>query len=281
MPGGHFSTPPFVIPSNTPGETEPIMQKPTTIAVAGATGRVGRHVVQVLTERGHQVLPLARSAGVDVVTGAGLTEALAGAEVILDVSSTPSPDQAAATEFFTAAARNLHQAGNKVGVRRMVVVSIIGIDSSTTGYNAAKLAHEKEALAGPVPTRIVRAAQFHEFVEQLVGWGTQGDVAYLPQMRTQLVAARTVAEKLVEVATGPDAEATEDPYPEIAGPREESLAGAARLLAARRGTPARIEEISDPGNADRELFENGGFLPGPHATLAGPTYAEWLNETAR
>lgn len=256
------------------------MQKAIRIAVVGATGRVGRHVAQLLEERGHQVVPISRSAGVDVVTGEGLVEALDGVDVIIDVSSTPSPEQAAATEFFTTTARNLHEAGQKAGVRRMVVVSIIGIDGSTTGYNAAKLAHEKAVLAGPVPTQIVRAAQFHEFVAELVGWGTQGDVAYVPVMRTQLVAARTVAEKLIEVATDADAAPTGAPYPEIAGPRAENLSDAARLLAARQGSPSRIEEVSDPANPDQDLFENGGLLPGPHATLAGPTYAEWLDQQA-
>lgn len=255
------------------------MNNATTIAVAGATGRVGRHVTQVLAERGHRVVPISRSMGIDVVTGAGLADVLDGVEVIIDVSSTPSPEQRAATEFFTAAARNLHQAGHKNGVRRMVVVSIIGIDGSTAGYNAAKLAHERAALAGPIPTHIVRAAQFHEFVEELVGWGTQGDVAYVPAMRTQLVAARTVAEKLVDLATDPDTDVTRRPYPEIAGPREETLADAARLLAARRGTPTRIEEVNDPANPDRDLFANGGLLPGPHATHAGPTYSDWLDQT--
>jgi uncharacterized protein YbjT (DUF2867 family) len=257
------------------------MQTATTIAVAGATGRVGRHIVQVLQERGHRVVPMSRSAGVDVVTGAGLVEALEGVDVIIDASSTPSPEQQTATEFFTAAARNLHEVGQKSGVRRMVVVSIIGIDGSTAGYNAAKLAHERAAVAGPIPTRIVRAAQYHEFVEELVAWGTQGDVAYVSKMRTQLVAARAVAEKLVDVATAADPDVTALPYPEIAGPRAETLADAARLLAARRGSPARIEEVSDPANPDRELFESGGLLPGPHATVAGPTYAEWLDQTAR
>jgi hypothetical protein len=214
---------------------------------------------------------------VDVITGEGLAEALAGVDVIIDVSSTPSPEQAVATEFFTTTARSLHLAGQKAGVDRMVAVSIIGIDGSTAGYNAAKLAHEKEALAGPLPTQIVRAAQFHEFVEQLVDWGTRGEVAYVPVMRTQLVAARTVAEKLVEVATRADPAPAGAPYPEIAGPRAENLADAARLLAARRGSPSRIEEVSDPANPDRELFENGGLLPGPHATLAGPSYADWLD----
>lgn len=78
------------------------MNKATTIAVAGATGRLGRHVTQVLEERGHRVVAISRAAGVDVVTGKGLVEALNGVDAIIDVSSTPSPEQAAATEFFTA-----------------------------------------------------------------------------------------------------------------------------------------------------------------------------------
>lgn len=246
------------------------------IAVAGATGRLGRHVVDVLHEQAYEVVAMSRSGGVDVVSGTGLPEALEGVIVIIDVSSTPSPEQEEATRFFTAAARNLHEAGQKAGVQRMVVPSIIGIDGSVAGYNAAKLAHEQAVLDGPIPARILRAAQFHEFVEQLLGWGTQGDVAYVPVMRTQLVAARSVAEKLVDLATGPDVEITGAPFPEVAGPREERLADAARLLAARRGGPARVEEVSDTANPDRDLFENGGLLPGPHATLAGPTYTNWL-----
>ena len=247
------------------------------IAVAGATGRLGRHVVDVLTARGHDVVPISRSSGVDVVTGDGLRAALKDVDVIIDASSTPSPDKLEATEYFTTASRNLHEAGSEAGVRRLVVVSIIGIDGSTAGYNAAKLAHEKEALAGPIPTYVVRAAQFHEFVAQMLDWGTQGDVAYVPKMRTQLVAARAVAEKLVEIATAPEPDGDHRPFPEIAGPRAETLADAARRLVARRGTTLRIEEVSDPADPQRDLFEDGGLLPGPHATLAGPTYADWLN----
>jgi uncharacterized protein YbjT (DUF2867 family) len=246
------------------------------IAVAGATGRVGHHVVDVLHERGHQAVAISRANGVDVITGEGLDAALAGVEVIIDTATGPSPEQQEATAFFTTATRNLQRAGERAGVYRIVVVSIIGIDGAGGGYNAAKLAHEKTALDGPIPAQIVRAAQFHEFVEQLVGWGTQGDVAYVPAMRTQLVAARAVAEQLVEVATGPVSNSNGAPIPEVAGPREERLADVARLLAARRGQPARVQEMSDPANPDRDLFENGGLLPGPHAILAGPTYADWL-----
>src|SRR5919198_5539613 len=257
------------------------MQARRKIAVAGATGRVGRHVVDVLKAGGHDVVLMARSSGVDVVTGDGLAEALAGVECVIDVASGPSPDQEAATKFFVAAARNLQEAGERAGVRRMVVVSIIGTDRFTAGYGAAKLAHERAMLSGPIPVRILRAAQFHEFVAQLVEWGRQGAVSYVPQMRTQLVAARTVAQALADLATGPESAPAPGsagaPIPEIAGPREENLVAMARLLVARRGDPVRIEGVSDPADPDRALYETGALLPGPHATLAGPTFAEWLD----
>lgn len=239
------------------------------IAVSGATGRAGRHVVDILRARGVDVVPIARSTGVDVITGDGLAEALAGAECIVDLATGPSPEEGPATEFFTTAARNLQQAGQDAGVQRMVVVSIVGIDRFDTGYNAAKRAQERAVAEGPIPARILRATQFHEFVAQLVEWGRQGDVAYVPEMRTQLIAARTVAEALAGLATDP--EAVPGPTLEIAGPREESMVEAARLLVAKRGDPVRIEGVTwDP------LYEEGAALPGPDAKLAGPTFEEWL-----
>jgi len=260
------------------------MQARSKIAVAGATGRVGRHVVEVLKAQGHEVVSMSRESGVDVVSGEGLAQALAGVECIIDVATTPSPDQAAATQFFTAATRNLQEAGLRAGVQRIVVVSIIGADRFTAGYNVAKVAHERAMLAGPLPLRILRAAQFHEFVAQLVEWGRQGQVSYLPKMRTQLVAARTVAQALTDLATAPEeapaAGSAGAPILEIAGPREESLVDMAKLLAARRGNPARIEGVSDPADPDRELYENGALLPGPDAILAGPTFEEWLDSAS-
>jgi uncharacterized protein YbjT (DUF2867 family) len=246
----------------------------TRIAVAGATGRVGRHTVDVLHEGGHDVVAISRSNGVDVITGDGLAAALEGVQTVIDVTTGPSPEQGPATEFFTTAIRNLEEAGEKAGVRRLVVVSIIGVDRATAGYGAAKLAHERAALAGPIPARIVRAAQFHELVEMLMGWGRQGDVVYLPKMRTQIVAARTVAGELAAVALSDEPEGARPA--EIAGPREEYLPDLAALLAARRGEEVKIEAVSRPEDPDDVLAENGGLLPGPHARLAGPTFAEWL-----
>jgi uncharacterized protein YbjT (DUF2867 family) len=130
------------------------------IAVVGATGRAGRHTADALTERGHDVVPIARAHGVDVITGEGLSEALAGVDAIVDVATGPSPEEGPATEFFTTAARNLQAAGAPL----IVAASILGVERFSGGYGAAKLAHERALLAGPSPVRILRAAQFHELV---------------------------------------------------------------------------------------------------------------------
>jgi hypothetical protein len=236
--------------------------------------------VEILESRGYDVVPISRSQGVDVITGEGLDQALTGVETIVDVATGSSPDQQAATEFFTTATRNLQAAGERAGVRRVVLVSIIGIDEFEGGYNAAKVAQEQAYLTGPIPVRIVRAAQFHEFVEELMRWGTQDDVSYVWNMRTQLVSARTVAEALVELASAPDAEFDAAETTEIAGPRAERLVEAARLVAERRGEGLRVEEAPlDPSDPDSERYANGAALPGPDAKLAGPTFEEWLDAT--
>jgi uncharacterized protein YbjT (DUF2867 family) len=242
------------------------------IAVAGATGRVGHHVVEVLASRGADVVPISRAQGVDVITGEGLARALDGVEAIVDAATGPSPEEHAATEFFATAAHNLQEAGAQAGVRRLVVVSIIGTDKFTAGYGAAKQVHERTAQAGPIPALILRAAQFHEFVAQMMDWGRRNGVVQVPEMRTQLVAARSVAEALADLATA----SAEPAVLEIAGPQEESLVDMARLLAARRGETARIEGVTDPSDPDGELYISGALLPGPDAILAGPTFEQWL-----
>lgn len=250
-----------------------------TIAVVGATGRVGAPLTEILEERGHRVISISRATGADVVTGQGLEEALAGAQVIVDASSGASPDEREATAFFTASARNLQQAGAAAGAERIVVVSIIGIDRFQGGYNAAKLAQERALLEGPLPVRIVRAAQFHEFVAPLVGWTIRDGVAHVPEMRTQLVAARVVAEALADAAEEPGVE--NGAITEIAGPREERLAEAAAALFASRGEALEVREtrgapLVDPDSPDAAAYAQGAALPGPGATLAGPSFAEWL-----
>jgi hypothetical protein len=140
-------------------------------------------------------------------------------------------------------------------------------------------------LAGLIPVRILRPAQLHDFAPQLVEWGRQGELSYVPQMRTRLVAARTVAEALANLATVPASPLAPGSagtlIPQIAGPREERPVEMARLLVARWSIPLRIEGVSDPADPDRDLYAAGGLLPGPHATLAGPTFQEWLDAEPR
>lgn len=236
------------------------------IAVAGATGRAGRHVVDALEAAGHDAVRISRANGVDVITGEGLAGALAGVDVIVDVATGPSPEEGPAAEFFTTAAANLQREGANAGVKRIVVASIIGVDHFKTGYGVAKLAHEKASLEGPVPATVVRITQFYELLEQMLQWGRRnGDVVEIPRMRTQPVAAKTVGEVLAEVATG------EREVFELAGPREESM-----VALAERVVPEgiRVEAISHP--ADGPNYEGGAMLPGPDALLAGPTFEEWL-----
>ena len=126
---------------------------------------------------------MSRSLGVDVVTGEGLAEALEGVETVIDAASHPSPEQGPATDFFVASSWNLHRLGAQAGVQRLVVVSIIGIDRFSAGFLAAKKVHEQAVLEGPLPVRILRAAQFHEFVEPLVSWTRrENGVRYVPNM---------------------------------------------------------------------------------------------------
>jgi uncharacterized protein YbjT (DUF2867 family) len=239
------------------------------IAVTGATGRLGTPLVEVLLAQGHEVVEISRAKGVDVITGEGLADALAGAEVIVDAATGPSPDYESAREFFLAEARNL-QAHAK-DAKRVVLISIIGVDRFDGGYNRAKYEQERAWLAAGAEVKILRAAQFHEFVGELLAWGTQNGTGHVWEMRTQLVAARTVAEVAASLVVGDAPQITE-----VGGPREESLVEAARLLAAKQGGPATVEGVSDPSDPDSQRYKDGAVLPGPGATLGGPTFEEWL-----
>ena len=246
------------------------METPRTIAVAGATGRAGRQAVDILRGEGHNVVVMSRSSGVDVVTGEGLAKALVGVQSIIDVATGDSPEQAAATEFFTAAARNLQEAGAQAGVERIVVVSIIGVDRFTGGYGAAKLIHEQALLAGPLPVQILRAAQFHELVAQLTDWGRQGEVSYVQKMQTQLVSARAVAQELADLASRPGTRAIERSHPgdrraEGRGSRRDG--DVARGPAGRSGQDRRCDQ---PGRPRREALRGGCATSGPPREAGRP-----------
>ncbi len=155
-------------------------------------------------------------------------------------------------------------------------MSIVGIDQYTQGYQAAKLVQERVVQDGPLPVRIARATQFHEFIGVVADWGRQGDVAYVAKWRIQPAAARSVAEVLVDVALDPDAVKPGLPHVEIAGPQEENFVDLAVEYMAKRGDGVQVQAGSDPSDPDNHLGESGALLPGPDAVIVGPTYAEWL-----
>ncbi|MFF0541950.1 SDR family oxidoreductase [Nocardia thailandica] len=242
------------------------------IAVLGATGRIGATVSEILTGRGHDVVALTRTGGVDAYTGAGLSEALRGADAVIDAGNTGITETAACVDFFRTVARRVSAAAADAGVRRIAVISIIGIDEFTDGHYAGKLAQERQYRAGTVPVRVLRAAQFHEFTEMMLEWTTDGDTATIPAFRAQLVAAATVAEHLADLVTADDGPA----LLEVAGPEVWNLAEACAKVAARRGHPALVREATESGDPDAGRQAGGALLPGPTAILAGPTLDEWL-----
>ncbi|EQM86774.1 SDR family oxidoreductase [Microbacterium maritypicum] len=241
------------------------------IAVAGGTGTVGRHTVEAVRTAGHDAVVLSRSQGVDLVTGQGLDDALAGADAVVDVASIETLTASAAIEFFTAATGNLVSAASNAGVGQVVLLSIVGIDRIPYDYYAGKIAQEKIVEASRVPWTILRATQFHEFAEQMFARAKLGPVHIAPNARTQPVAASEVGARLAALAAGDPQGRVRD----LAGPREEQLSDMVRAFARRTGFRGWIPRLNVPG-PQMAGMRAGHALPGPDADLGRQSFAEWL-----
>ena len=173
------------------------------IVVIGGSGRVGSNVVRRLDAHGHEAVPASPATGVDTITGEGLADVLAGADVVVDVSNAPAWDDDAVREFFTTSTRNLLAAERDAGVGHHLAVSIVGGDRlPDSGYLRAKVAQEAEIVAGTIPYTILRATQFFEFLPQIAEAGGEGDSVRLSTGLMQLVAVDDVAATVAELATG-------------------------------------------------------------------------------
>jgi uncharacterized protein YbjT (DUF2867 family) len=242
------------------------------IAVAGGTGLTGRHVVEIARERGHDVVALSRFGGVDLVTGAGLSQAITGADTVIDVSNVSSLKTDVAVSFFAGATRNLLAAERRAGVAHHLALSIVGVDAAPEGYYAGKVSQEKLIEAGDVPWTIQRATQFHEFAALMFDSAKVGPLHAAPRARTQPIAVREVAQHLVTLAeAGPGGRVAD-----LAGPREESLARMVRAYAHAIGHRGWIPEISLPGAMGRAQ-RDGSLLPKPGAILGTQTFDEWID----
>lgn len=240
------------------------------IAVAGATGTVGRHVVEVARERGHRVVLLSRRAGHDVTSG-DVSAALGGVDVIVDVLGIQTLSRRRATRFFEAASETLHRSGARAGVSHLVALSIVGIDGVDSAYYGAKLAHERAVAAGALPFTLLRAAQFHEFAQQTISRGSLGPVVAVPAALVRPVAAREVADELLRRAEGAPLGRVRD----LVGPRDEVLVEMVRAVLAHRGSSRASIPFALPGRMGRAMVS--GQLRGTDDARRGTTtFSEWL-----
>ncbi|MFJ5308384.1 SDR family oxidoreductase [Streptomyces sp. NPDC088350] len=243
------------------------------VAVAGGTGMVGRYVVEELVAAGREPVVLSRSRGVDLLAGgAGLDAALDGVDVVVDVSNVTTTSERKAVAFFDVAGRNLLDAGARAGVRHHVALSIVGIDRVGLGYYRGKLRQEDVVKNGPLPWTVLRATQFHEFAQQVVA-RVPRPLAVVPRMRTQPIAAREVAQRLVRLTTGP----AQGTAPDLAGPRVEQLVDMVRRLLRARHERRLVLPVRMPGAVGAAMAGDGHL---PVAGAAGPrgsqTFDEWL-----
>ncbi|WP_035844832.1 SDR family oxidoreductase [Kitasatospora azatica] len=239
------------------------------ITVIG-TGLIGSQLATELTARGHEVTAASLSSGVDLLTGAGLDTALAGAEAVVNVTNSPTFDEQS-IEFFRTTVGNLLAAGERAGVRHQVVLSIVGVDQvAELDYYRGKALQEELLRGGPTPYSIVRATQFFEFMEPTMSWTSDETAVRLPTTLLQPIASRDIVDVLAEVATGTPLGGVL----EIAGPDAFTLDEIGRMTLAARGDQRPVVVDDQAG-----LFAavHGDVLtPGPGARLAPTRYQDWL-----
>ncbi|MEU9474531.1 NAD(P)H-binding protein [Streptomyces sp. NPDC048191] len=241
------------------------------IVVVGGTGLIGTQVVARLRDGGHDAVPAAPSKGVNALTGEGLADALKGADVVVDVSNSPSFDTEPALDFFTRSARNLFAAEKEAGVRHHVTLSIVGVDQVPDyGYYRAKVAQEEAARGSGVPYSIVRATQFFEFIAPVMDMCTEGTEVHLPSLRLRPMASADVAAAVARAAQGEPSNGVHN----IAGPEVQRLHRLAEITLAAKpdGRTVVIDETAGPfaGMPDEALIGDDT------AHLATLRYEDWL-----
>ena len=246
------------------------------IAVIGGTGLIGSKVVTNLSERGYQAVAASPNSGVNTLTGEGLAEVLENASVVVDVSNSPSYDDAAVMEFFQTSTRNLLDAEAAAGVAHHVVLSIVGCDRlPDSGYMRAKVAQEKLIKASSIPYSIVRATQFFEFVQRIADSFTEGDRVRLPSVSFQPLAADDVARFVSEVATGSQLNGTI----EVAGPERFGFDALIRTSLNAINDPREVIADAHARYFGTELHD-GSLVPSGDARLGETRFDEWLGRSA-
>jgi uncharacterized protein YbjT (DUF2867 family) len=244
------------------------------IIVIGGTGLIGSKTVAILRQGGHEVVAASPKSGVNTITGEGLKEAVAGAQVVIDLANSPSFEDKAVLEFFQTSGRNLLAAEAAAGVRHHVALSIVGTDRSDNSYFRAKVAQEKLIAASGIPYTIIRSTQFLEFLGGIAAESTDGNVVRLSPGLFQPIAADDVAAVVADVALAPP----RNGIVEIAGPERAPFNEIVARYLKAVGDPREV--VSDPearyfGGRVEEL----SLVPLGEARLAHIGLDEWLRRS--
>jgi uncharacterized protein YbjT (DUF2867 family) len=246
------------------------------IVVIGGSGLIGSKVVSRLREHGHEAVAASPKSGVNTITGEGLAEALAGTQVVIDVSNSPSFADEAVLTFFYMSTRNLLAAEAAAGVGHHVALSVVGTERLTeSGYFRAKIAQETLITASAIPYSIVHATQFFEFIKSIADAATDGSTVRLAPVLFQPIAADDVASAVAKVAVG----APVNGIVEVAGPEQYRLDELIRRNLSERHDPRKV--ATDPGaRYYGALLSERTLVPGNGAHLAETRLADWLRQPA-
>lgn len=243
------------------------------IVVLGGTGLIGRKLIACLRQQGHEAVAASPATGVDVLTGAGLATALAGAQVVVDVTNSPSFADADVLSFFERAGRNVLAAEAEAGVEHHLALSVVGADRlPDSGYMRAKLAQENLVRASTIPYTILRATQFCEFVGAILGAGTEGDAVRVTPALLQPVAADDVAAVLADLAVAAPLNACV----EVGGPDRFPLDVLARKFLAAHGDARQV--VADVhARYFGALIDDRSLVAGEGARIGPTRFQNWLN----
>jgi uncharacterized protein YbjT (DUF2867 family) len=244
------------------------------IVVIGGTGLIGSKTVAILRQGGHDVLAASPNSGVNTITGEGLKEAMAGAQVVIDLANSPSFEDKAVLEFFETSGRNLLAAESAAGVRHHVALSIVAIDRTDNGYFRAKLAQEKLIEASGIPYTIVRSTQFLEFLRGIADLSAAGNLVRIPSVLFQPIAADDVAANVADVALA----APRNGMVEIAGPERAPFNEIVARYLKAIGDPREV--VSDPeAQYGGGRVEEKSLVPLGEARLGRIGLDEWLRRS--
>jgi uncharacterized protein YbjT (DUF2867 family) len=246
------------------------------IVVIGGTGLIGSKTVERLRKKGHEVLAASPNSGVNTITGEGLAEALAGAQVVIDLANSPSFEDKAVLEFFETSGRNLLALGKAAGVKHHIALSVVGAERlPNSGYLRAKMAQEKLIRNSGIPYTIVHSTQFFEFLGGIAQSATVGDTARVPPAHFQPIASDDVADIMADVALSQPINGVI----EIAGPEPVRMSDLVARFLKATNDPRKVIADSHAPYFGTEL-DDRSLVPGDHPRIGATRFEDWFSHAS-